>query len=95
MMSNKATSVTKRLYKKPESLPPTRDFFGNRCSLQQKRLTDLCQFPTFETKSLNKSGSTEKLYISASKRLDLSRPINFNPGPGSYLVEYHLEGKSK
>jgi hypothetical protein len=86
MMSDKATSVTKRLYKKPENLPDTRDFFGNRCSLHQNRPKDLGQLPKFGTKSLNKSGSSEKLYISASKRLDLSRPINFNPGPGSYLV---------
>jgi hypothetical protein len=87
MISHKANNVTKRLYKKPEILPGTRDFFGNRCSLHQKRLADMCNFPASEGKFIKKSGSSEKLYISASQRLDLSRPINFNPGPGRYLVE--------
>lgn len=47
----------------------------------------MCNFPASEGKFIKKSGSSEKLYISASQRLDLSRPINFNPGPGRYLVE--------
>jgi len=31
------------------------------------------------------------LYITASQRIDLSRPINFNPGPGSYLCKDSLD----
>jgi hypothetical protein len=28
-----------------------------------------------------------KLYVSGSQRMDLSKPYNFHPGPGSYFLD--------
>ena len=42
--------------------------------------------PSFDHGSSHNK-SNEKLYITASQRINLGRPINFNPGPGAYLKE--------
>jgi hypothetical protein len=76
--------ITNKLYRKPTSLVGERDLFGNRCSLEEKEFTDAYRLPHF-THPSSRTSSHEKLYVTAAQRLDLSRPINFNPGPGAYL----------
>jgi hypothetical protein len=80
----RANQITMKLYQKPSSLARERDFFGNRSSLQEKELDGLCRLPNCVPSSHN--SSHEKIYITAAQRLDLSRPNNFNPGPGAYLL---------
>jgi hypothetical protein len=39
------------------------------------------------------NSSHEKIYVTAAQRLDLSRPNNFNPGPGAYLLSSMTDHK--
>lgn len=92
-MQLRASRITDKLYQKPvDRIAEERDFYGNRTSLHQKQLTDIIKLPTFgHAQALKANKSNEKLYITASHRLDLSRPINFNPGPGSYMLKSNLD----
>lgn len=44
-MHPRANKITNKLYQKPNSPAQERDFFGNRCSLQEKELSELCRLP--------------------------------------------------
>jgi hypothetical protein len=85
-VSQKASSITKRLYSKPDPLLAERDRFGIRCSMHEKEFGEVCRLPAFMA-SPKHSQQGSKLYLTTAQRLDLSRPINFNPGPGTYLKE--------
>jgi hypothetical protein len=41
----RANQITMKLYQRPSSLARERDFFGNRTSLQEKELGELCRLP--------------------------------------------------
>ena len=49
--------ITNKLYQKPASLAGSRDFFGNRCSFQEKELVDMYRYPSFNNSSLRSSSN--------------------------------------
>lgn len=36
---------------------------------------------------------SDNIYITSTPRTDFSRPLNFNPGPGSYVLPHHQKEK--
>lgn len=85
-ISIKADEITKKLYRRPTPLKGERDYYGVRCSMHEKDFEEIIKIP-YSNSSVSRNKSNEKLYITASQRINLGRPINFNPGPGAYLKE--------
>lgn len=70
-----STSAENRFYEKPPKLELRHDRFGNRSSY----LGD------YDVKEIKNRLSETKRNFYSSQRFDLSKPINFFPGPGAYF----------
>lgn len=75
--SKSTTPLENKLYERPTKLELRHDRFGNRSTYHGN----------FDVRELSERVRNSKRNFSSSRRIDLGRPENFYPGPGTYFPE--------